>query len=192
MGFVAPLTELLQFEGERTHVSCRIKPEVLGAHEIVACPGPTGTIVSVGAVATCTTVGKAQKAPVMEYFPLVIGPPASGWPIVPLTEYTPPVLVPPPNLAQSVSTQLPSTSKNVWRQVPRATSSWSLCLLVFDPRGGTLVPALCRVSAAWPPSVLCSIPHSLPALKRSLAVTSISSWTNGQTESVTLAYVCHV
>jgi hypothetical protein len=33
---------------------------------------------------------------VTEYWPLVSGPLASGWPIVPLTEYTPPVLVPPP------------------------------------------------------------------------------------------------
>ena len=41
-------------------------------------------------------MGKAQKPPVTEYWPLVIGPLASGWPMVPLTEYTPPVLVPPP------------------------------------------------------------------------------------------------
>src|ERR1017187_5296304 len=31
-----------------------------------------------------------------EKLPPVIGPPASGWPMVPLTKYTPPVLVPPP------------------------------------------------------------------------------------------------
>jgi hypothetical protein len=33
---------------------------------------------------------------VTAYWPFVIAGPASGWPIVPLTEYTPPVLVPPP------------------------------------------------------------------------------------------------
>src|SRR5262249_31119299 len=31
----------------------------------------------------CTILGKAQKPLVSEYWPLVIGPPASGWPIVP-------------------------------------------------------------------------------------------------------------
>ena len=77
-GLVAPLTELLQFEGDRTHVSCKTKPGVTGVHEISAWPGVVGTIVSVGALVTCTAVGKTQKPPVTEYWPLVIGPPASG------------------------------------------------------------------------------------------------------------------
>jgi hypothetical protein len=63
---------------------------------MVALPGVEGKIVSVGAFGVCTAVGNAQNPPVTEYWPLVIGPPASGWPIVPVTEYTLPVLVPPP------------------------------------------------------------------------------------------------
>ena len=86
MGLVAPLTELLQFEGDRTQVSCNTKPGVAGVHEIVAVPGVAGVIVSVGAFVVCTAVGNTQKPLVTEYWPLVIGPPASGWPIVPLTE----------------------------------------------------------------------------------------------------------
>ena len=96
MGLVAPLGELVQLDGESKLVCCNTKPGVFGVHEIVALPGVAGTIVSVGAPVTWMAVGKAQKPPVTEYWPLVIGPPASGWPRVPLTEYTPPVLVPPP------------------------------------------------------------------------------------------------
>jgi hypothetical protein len=96
MGLVEPLGELVQFAGDNTHVSCNTNPGVFGVHEIVAWPGATGAIARVGAFVTCTAVGKAQKPPMTEYWPLVVGPPASGWPMVPLTEYTPPVLVPPP------------------------------------------------------------------------------------------------
>ena len=96
MGLVIPLGELVQFAGDNTHVSCKTKPGVFGVHEIVALPGVAGTIVRVGAFVVCTAVGKSQKPPVTEYWPFVIGPPASGWPMVPLTQKTPPVLVPPP------------------------------------------------------------------------------------------------
>ena len=96
MGFVAPLGEFVQLVGDKLKVSCNTKPAVAGVHESAALPGVAGAIVSVGAPVTWIATGKAQKPPVTEYWPLVIGPPASGWPIVPLTEYTPPVLVPPP------------------------------------------------------------------------------------------------
>jgi hypothetical protein len=49
-----------------------------------------------GASGVWTAMGSAQKPPVTEYCPFVMAGPASGWPIVPLTEYTAPVLVPPP------------------------------------------------------------------------------------------------
>ena len=39
MGFVAPLTELLQFEGDKTQVSCNTNPGVFGVQEIVVLPG---------------------------------------------------------------------------------------------------------------------------------------------------------
>ena len=63
MGLVAPLGELVQFAGDRTQVSCKTKPGVGGVQEIVGCPAPVATIVSVGALVTCTTVGNAQKPP---------------------------------------------------------------------------------------------------------------------------------
>ena len=97
MGFVAPLGEFVQLDGESTEVCCNTKPGVFGVQEMVALPGVVETIVSVGAPMTWMDVGNAQKPPVREYWLLVIGvDEASGWPIVPLTEYTPPVLVPPP------------------------------------------------------------------------------------------------
>ena len=86
MGFVAPLTEFVQFAGDSLHDSCSTNPGVFGVHEIVALPGVAGAMVSVGAPTACTACGKAQNPPVTEYWPLVSGPPASGWPMVPLTE----------------------------------------------------------------------------------------------------------
>lgn len=96
MGLAEPLGEFVQLVGESTQVSCKIQPGVFGVHEMVALPGVAGTMVKVGAPPVWMAVGKTQNPPVTEYWPLVIGPPASGWPIVPLMEYTPPVLVPPP------------------------------------------------------------------------------------------------
>ena len=95
-GFVAPLGEANQPAGDRFSASCRAKPGVLGDHEIVNCPRPAGTILKVGADCVCTGTGKAKKPPLSEYGPLVIGAPASGWPMLPVTENGPPVLVPPP------------------------------------------------------------------------------------------------
>jgi hypothetical protein len=39
---------------------------------------------------------RLQKPPAKEYWPPVIGPLASCWPMVALTEYWPPLLAPPP------------------------------------------------------------------------------------------------
>ena len=72
MGFVEPLTEFVQLDGERLHVSCNTKPGVFGVHEIVALPGVTGTIVSVGAPVTWIAVGNAQNPPATEYCALVM------------------------------------------------------------------------------------------------------------------------
>src|SRR5688572_13100645 len=53
-------------------------------------------MVSSGAPVVCTA-NSDQKPPTSEKLPPVIGGTlASGWPMVPLTENTPPVLAPPP------------------------------------------------------------------------------------------------
>lgn len=59
---------------------------------MVAKPGDAGVRVSVGAPGVCTAVGSGPKPPVSENSPPVIGPPASGWPMVPVTQ----VLTPQP------------------------------------------------------------------------------------------------
>jgi hypothetical protein len=82
--------------GARLTVSCNTKPGVAGVQDRVAKPGLAGVTVSVGAPSVCTTWGRAQKPPVRLKLPPLIGSPASDWPRVPLTEKTPPVLVPPP------------------------------------------------------------------------------------------------
>ena len=78
MGLVAPLAEFIQFVGDRLKVSCSTNPGVAGVQKISALSGAAGTMVSVGAPVTCTVVDNAQKPPVTAYWPLVIGPPASG------------------------------------------------------------------------------------------------------------------
>ncbi len=60
---------------------------------MLAKPAPAAVMVRAGAPRVCITVGSAQKPPVRENRPRVIGPPASGWAMVPLTVKTPPVLV---------------------------------------------------------------------------------------------------
>ena len=96
-GLLVPLGELLQDGADKLSVSCKTQlVPVAGVQKIVAWPGPAAAIVSVGALGIWTAVGNAQKPPVNAYDPFVILCPASGCPIVPLTEYTPPVLVPPP------------------------------------------------------------------------------------------------
>jgi len=96
MGLVAPLIELVQLGRERDKVSCKTNPGVFGVQEIVANPGAAGTMMSVGAPRVWTAVGRAQKPPGIENWPLVMTGPASGWPMVPLREKLPLVLVPPP------------------------------------------------------------------------------------------------
>ena len=49
-----------------------------------------------GDVVDTATAKGAQKPPMSEKLPPFVGPPASGWPRVPLNEYCPFVLVPPP------------------------------------------------------------------------------------------------
>lgn len=78
MGFVEPLTELLQIPEVRLDRSCNTQFVSAGAHEIFACPAPAGAIASVGAPSVWIAMGNAQKPPVREYGPFVIGPPASG------------------------------------------------------------------------------------------------------------------
>ena len=53
-------------------------------------------MVKTGAPGICTAEIKLQKPPVKEKLPPVIAALASGWPMVPLTEYWPLLLVPPP------------------------------------------------------------------------------------------------
>jgi hypothetical protein len=103
-GLAEPLSEFVQFAGERLQVSCKTKPGVFGDQEIVAVPGDAGAIVRMGAPETWIVCGKTQKPPITGNWPLVMGPPASGWPMVPLSESRPPVLVPPPpaTLNQSI------------------------------------------------------------------------------------------
>ena len=85
-GLFVPLGALSQLVGERLSVDCSVKPGVDGVHQMVAKPGAALVMWSVGAPGVCTSVCNAQKPPVSEYWPLVIGPPASCWPMVPLTE----------------------------------------------------------------------------------------------------------
>lgn len=95
-GLEPPLGTLVHAGGINEGDSCNTKPVGFGAHEIKANPGAAAVIVSTGALVSCIAIGNTQKPPVTEYWPLVIGVPVSGWPMVPLTEYKPPVLVPPP------------------------------------------------------------------------------------------------
>jgi hypothetical protein len=67
---------------------------VAGDHDTVAKSGEAGVMISVGTPGVCTACGKAQKPPVTENWPLVIGPPASGWLLVPVTRNAPTVLAP--------------------------------------------------------------------------------------------------
>jgi hypothetical protein len=64
---------------------CRVNPAEGDGQKIIAVFVGVMLIESKGAPGICTTESKLQKPPVMEYWPLVRGPPASGWPIVPLT-----------------------------------------------------------------------------------------------------------
>jgi len=82
-GLVAPLTELVQLLVS-SNDSCNTQPGAAGVQDNCAKPGAPRKIVTVGAPGLATTSGKAQKLPVTANAPLVNGPPASGWPRVPL------------------------------------------------------------------------------------------------------------
>ena len=74
----------------------RMKPVDGEGHETVAALADVGRMVNSGVPGVCTAM-RDQNPPVSEKFPPVIGCAwASGWPMVPLTVKTPPVLVPPP------------------------------------------------------------------------------------------------
>lgn len=73
---------------------CNVQPETF-CHEMVIV-FPDCEMFSVGAPGICTTEIKLQNPPVTEKLPPAIAPPASGWPIVPMMEKGPLVLVPPP------------------------------------------------------------------------------------------------
>src|SRR6185436_16732579 len=71
------------------------KPVAVAGQNTRTPPGDCSMLNS-GAPGVCTTESKLQNPPVREKSPPLIAGPASGWPMVPLTENTPPVLVPPP------------------------------------------------------------------------------------------------
>src|SRR5437016_14458008 len=76
---------------------CRLYPVEGEGQKTIAVLVEVSRIVSNGAPGVWTTENKLQKPPTTEKFPPVSGwALASGWPMVPLTAYTPPVLVSPP------------------------------------------------------------------------------------------------
>src|SRR5437867_191911 len=86
---------VVQLVVERLAFTCKVHPVEGAGQATTTAFGADRKIRSLGAAGTCTAES-AHKPPVSEKFPPVIGPPASCWPMVPLTEYPPPVLVPPP------------------------------------------------------------------------------------------------
>ena len=82
---------------------CNRQPVEGEGHETTAVLVVVRKIFNVGAFGDWMAYS-AQNPPVSEKLPPVNGPPASCWPIVPLTVKTPPVLVPPPpaTLNQSI------------------------------------------------------------------------------------------
>ena len=85
---VGDVTTLLQFTLATLLVfCCRLKPVEGEGHDTNAVFVVVSVMESNGAPGVCTTESKLQNPPVMEKFPPAIGPPASGGPMVPLTEY---------------------------------------------------------------------------------------------------------
>src|SRR5208283_3699015 len=80
----------------RSVFSCKFQPVEGKGHCTTTVLVMVGKILSSGAPGVCTTESKLQNPPMTEYWPLVIGPLASCWPMVPLTKYWPFALVPPP------------------------------------------------------------------------------------------------
>ena len=87
--------EAVQLVVDRLLFCCRTKAVEGEGQETITLLAKRVTV-SNGAPDVCTTDIRIQKPPVTAKFPPLIPPPASGWPMVPLTENTPPVLVPPP------------------------------------------------------------------------------------------------
>lgn len=75
---------------------CNTKPVEGDGHEITTVFVVVRKMASRGAHGISATGSKPQKPPATEYLPAHVLTPASGWPIVAVTENTPPVLVPPP------------------------------------------------------------------------------------------------
>ena len=85
----------LQFGVIRLELCCKEKPVEGDGQEMTTVFVAVKRIASNGAPGICTGT-TFQNPPDREYVSPVIISPASAWPIVPLIEYTPPVLVPPP------------------------------------------------------------------------------------------------
>src|SRR5438552_2039541 len=100
MNLIVPLSVAapaeVQFVVLRSWFCCNVKPVEGEGQETTTMFVVVRAMVTGGLPGDGTTASKLQKPPISEYCPPVIGPPASGWPMVPLTAYTPPVLVPPP------------------------------------------------------------------------------------------------
>src|SRR5712671_5195627 len=97
-----------QFAVLRLVFCCNAKPVEGDGHETSAVLVGVSLIVNGGAAGVCTA-NSDQNPPVSEKLPPVSGCElASGWPMVPLTEYTPPVLVPPP------PSMVNQSMENVW------------------------------------------------------------------------------
>ena len=99
---------VVQFVVLRLVFCCNVKPVEGDGQETSAVLVSVSLIVNKGAPGVWTT-NSDQNPPVSEKLPPVIGCElASGWPMVPLTEYAPPVLVPPPPSTVNQSME------NVW------------------------------------------------------------------------------
>ena len=86
-----------QFGVARFEHCCKVHPVEGAGQATTAVLLLVRKMRSNGAPGVCTATAKgAQKPPMSEKLPPFVGPPASGWPRVPLNEYCPFVLVPPP------------------------------------------------------------------------------------------------
>src|SRR6266852_6094829 len=100
MNLVVPLSvpvgAAVQFVVWRSGFCWSVKPVEGDGQRTSAVFVEVSRIVKSGAPGACTAKSD-QNPPTIEKLPPIIGCAfASGWPMVPLTEYTPPVLVPPP------------------------------------------------------------------------------------------------
>ena len=100
MLLVVPLSEMekplvVQLPLLKSARCCRINPVDGDGHEMTMLL-PERKTFNVGALAVCMIEIKLQNPPVTEKFPPFIVAPAVGWPMLPVTENCPFVLVPPP------------------------------------------------------------------------------------------------